>query len=321
MSLLGLHPALEPRRAGWLAVDAGHEIWFEDCGALDGLPVVFLHGGPGSGCRSYHRQFFDPTRYRIILFDQRGAGRSRPLGRLEGNDTWALVRDIELLRQSLGIERWVVFGGSWGATLALCYAAKHPERVLAQVLRGSFLARPEDLDWFFVHGASRMLPDAWQALRESVAGPERDQLFAALYRRVFSADLATAMPAAEAWSRWGAAVATSNMPPEVAATPARTTGPEVLLATSRIELHYAVARYFLADSPVLGMAAAWPRVPSFIVHGLRDLTCVPEAAHALHQAMPWAERLMVRDAGHMASEPAMIDALVDIMNQLPERLA
>ena len=323
--MLTLYPPLEPRRSGWLAVGEGHEVWFEDCGNPEGLPVVFLHGGPGSGCRSYHRQFFDPLRYRILLLDQRGAGRSRPLGAVLGNHTDALVADLETLRLAMQVERWVVFGGSWGATLALCYASQHPERTLALVLRGSFLARQCDLDWFFVNGAKQMLPDAWAALKQAFPGIADPDLFAEIYRRVFEWDQtpraeARRLAAAQAWNDWGGAVATASVPPVSTSPPARIPDTATLLATSRIELHYAAARYFLVDQPLLSRISTCPRVPTTIVHGQRDLTCMPSAALTLHQALPWAERIMVREAGHIASEPAMVDALVGIMNQLPDHL-
>ncbi len=353
------YPPLEPRRSGWLDTSDGHEIWFEDCGALHGLPVVFLHGGPGSGCKPLHRQFFDPARYRIVLLDQRGCGRSRPLGEVRANSTRHLIDDLELLRTTLGIERWVVFGGSWGATLGLCYAAAHPARVLALVLRGSFLARPSDLDWFFRDGASRLFPQAWERLRSAVTPAERSELLAALYRRVFGPDPAERNRAVQAWLDWGSCVALANLPvppvsepavelaaqagsslapgaetaqPEerrpVAATVTRVPDPAIeglaqarLLGSTRIELHYAAARYFVADVPVLARAAHCPRVPTFIVHGERDFTCTPEAALALHAVLPWAELELLPGTGHLASEPRMTAALIAITDRLPGLLA
>jgi proline iminopeptidase len=323
------YPPLEPRRSGWLDVGAGHELWFEDCGVPHGLPVVFLHGGPGSGCKPGHRQFFDPARYRIVLLDQRGCGRSRPLGRVQANTTPLLVQDLELLRATLGIERWVVFGGSWGATLALCYGAAFPERVLGFVLRGSFLARPRDLDWYFRDGASRLFPRAWQRLTAAVPPEERALLLSALYRRVFGPDAGERDRAVTAWNDWGSTVALANLAPgpsPVAPAPAvpAPADPEAaarVLASTRIELHYAAARYFLADDPVLARAARCPRVPTFILHGERDCTCTPEAALALHAAMPWAVLEWLPETGHLASEPRMTDALIGVTDRLPALLA
>jgi proline iminopeptidase len=319
-----LYPPLEARRSGWIDTGDGHEVWFEDCGAIDGLPVVFLHGGPGSGCKPSHRQFFDPARYRIVLLDQRGCGRSRPLGRVAANSTERLVDDLEALRRALAIERWVVFGGSWGATLALCYASEHASRVLAMVLRGSFLARSSDIDWFFRDGASRLFPEAWMRLRDSVPAGERGELFAALYGRVFSDDTSERDAAVRSWSQWGSTVALSNMPPVPGAAKAGDVEPLAtshLVASTRIEFHYAAARYFLSADPALSRAARCPRVPTFIIHGERDFTCVPESAFSLHAAMPWARLTLLPETGHLASEPRMTDALVRVMDEIPLLLA
>lgn len=318
-----LYPEIEPRQAGLLDVGDGHHIHFEDCGAEAGIPVVFLHGGPGSGCKAYHRRFFDPARYRIVLFDQRGAGRSQPRGRLEANSTQALVGDMERLRAHLGIERWVLFGGSWGATLAMVYAQHHPERVLARVLRGSFLARPRDLEWFLEDGASRLFPEHWARLVESVPEAERRDLVAAFHRRVVQGSEAERRSAALAWSHWAGKVVTWTLP---AAQQTPDSAPEDdaawarLLADTGIEVHYAVNRYFLQPDQILRHAGAGPEVPTTIIHGRRDLTCTFESGWLLHRAIPGSRLVTLPESGHLANEPAMIDALVQATDELARTL-
>lgn len=300
-----LYPLVEARDSGWLDVGDGHQIHFEDAGPHDGLPVVFLHGGPGSGCKPSHRQFFDPARYRSVLFDQRGCGLSRPFGCCEANTTRHLVADIERLREHLGIPAWVVFAGSWGVALGLAYAERHPERVLGMVLRGSFLARPVDLSWFLADGAARMLPRAWAEFNAALGTPQ--SLVDEMHRRVFGVDHALALEAARAWGRWSTEVVTFSMEqgdsePEPPA--------EVLIGKTRLEIHYARHRYFLQPDELLVNASALPRVPVTIIHGQRDLTCTPEAGWALHRAVPGSTLEILRTAGHLSGEPLMTDALV-----------
>jgi len=296
---------IEAREIGLLDVGDGHQLHFEDAGPLDGLPVVFLHGGPGSSCKPSHRQFFDPARYRSVLFDQRGCGLSRPFGCCESNTTWHLVEDIERLREHLGIPAWVVFAGSWGAALGLAYAERHPERVLGMVLRGTFLARPSDLSWFLADGAARMLPRAWFELNEALGRPA--SLVDEMHRRVFGVDQAAALAAARAWGRWSGEIVTFSLEqgdsdPEPPA--------EVLLAKTRLEIHYARHRYFLQPDELLANASALPRVPVTIIHGQRDLTCTPEAGWALHRAVQGSSLEILRTAGHLSGEPLMTDALL-----------
>lgn len=300
-----------------MPVDPPHALYVEEAGNPRGLPVVFLHGGPGSGSRPYHRQFFDPARYRIVVFDQRGAGRSAPAGCTEANDTQRLVADLEHIREHLGIERWLVFGGSWGATLGLVYAQAHPERVLGMILRGTFLASQRDLDWFFKDGVRHIFPDAWEELVAPISLPERGDLITAYHRRVNSEHRTEQLAAARAWSQWTGCIVTYTLPGGGAGG---AQDEDRLLQEARVELHYALNRYFLRPEQILGDAGRLPRVPVTIVHGRRDLTCTLEAAWRLHRALPHAQLVIVPQAGHLASEPAMIDALVTATDAMAEKL-
>ena len=309
------YPLVEARARGWLDVGEGHQIHFEDAGPVDGLPVVFLHGGPGSGCKPSHRQFFDPARYRSVLFDQRGCGLSRPFACCEANTTWHLVADIERLREHLGIPAWVVFAGSWGVALGLAYAQNHPERVLGMVLRGSFLARERDLTWFLADGAGRMLPGAWAELNDALGAPASpvDEV----HRRVFGDDRALALNAARAWGRWSGEVVSFSLEagdsdPEPPA--------DVLIGKTRLEMHYARHRYFLEPDELLANASRLPRVPMTIIHGQRDLTCTPEASWALHRAVPGSRLEILRTAGHLSGEPLMTDALLRAADAMLDEL-
>jgi proline iminopeptidase len=314
-----LYPPLEPFATHRLGVDGLHRLHVEECGSPRGLPVVFLHGGPGSGCRPDHRRYFDPRHYRILLLDQRGCGRSTPPGETRGNRTEDLVADLEAVRGALGVEAWLLFGGSWGATLALVYAAAHPRAVLGLVLRGVFLGRQRDLDWFCgPGGVCRLLPEAWEAFGGQIPEGERGDLVAAYHRRIHGTDPDAALAAARGWGAWADAVIAGGRspgPPSGAADdPAR------LLAKARIEAHYARHRYFLADDQILSQAHRLPRVPVSVVHGRRDLVCAPEAAWALHRALAGSRLLWVPEAGHLASEPAMVDALVGETDRLRRAL-
>ncbi|MSQ66668.1 MAG: prolyl aminopeptidase [Gammaproteobacteria bacterium] len=315
VTLRTLYPATEPRLAQWLPVGDGHEIYFEDAGAPEALPVVFLHGGPGGGCKPSHRQFFAPARYRAVLFDQRGAGRSRPFGETAHNTTPHLVADMERLREHLAIESWVLFAGSWGAALALAYAEQFPDRVRGIVLRGAFLARPCDLDWFLHAGAARLLPQAWAALNASLGQPAH--LVSALHQALFGADPTLALAAARAWTAWSTEVVMYSFN-SVEGEAEGTT--EEMLAKARIELHYAVNRYFLADNQLLAQAHRLPRVPVHLVHGQRDLTCTAAASWALHQAIPGSRLEILRTAGHLSGEPLVSDALLRAADQMADEL-
>ncbi len=302
------YPPIEPLRSGHLAVGQGHELYWEECGNPKGKPVVFLHGGPGAGCDPRARRFFDPARYRIVLFDQRGCGRSRPHASLENNTTWDLVADIERLRASFGVERWQVFGGSWGSTLALAYAETHPDRVSELVLRGIFMLRKAELDWFYQEGASNLYPDRWEDYVAPIPPAERGDLMRAFHRRLTGADPATAQAAARAWSIWEGA--TSYLLTDE--DNVRHWGEDAFaLAVARIECHYFVNRGFLERESQLHDGVARIRhLPAVIVQGRHDVVCPMFTAWDLHRAWPEADFRVVGDAGHSAFEPGITDQLV-----------
>ncbi|MEQ8234618.1 MAG: prolyl aminopeptidase [Gammaproteobacteria bacterium] len=317
-TLRTLYPARLPRVVETLEAGDGHRIHVEECGRPDGLPVVFLHGGPGSGCKPDHRQFFDPERYRVFLVDQRGAGRSQPWGGVEHNTTQALIADLELVRARHGVEQWVLFGGSWGAALALAYAEAHPERVCGLVLRGTFLARRRDVDWFFGGGANRLLPREWAQFLSALETAPQDDLAGYLHAEIFSDDTARVERVARAWEAWSGAVVTYSFD-RLEAAPA---GPlDVAIAKTRIEMHYAYHGYFLDENQLLRDAARLPRVPAIVIHGARDITCPCESAWAIHQALPGSRLEVLRTAGHLSGEPPMVDALVRAADELAAHLA
>jgi len=305
--MLELFPALEPFRTHEVDVPDGHMLYAEECGNPQGLPVLFVHGGPGAGCERYHRQFFDPEIYRIVLFDQRGCGRSRPHASLEGNTTQALVADIETLRERLGIGRWVVFGGSWGSTLGLVYAQTYPERVLGLILRGIFLCRARDIAWFYQDGASYVLPDYWQDYCAVIAADERNDMVSAYYRRLTGSDELAMMSAARAWSLWEGRA--STLLPK-AAVVEHFTSTATALSLARIECHYFMNSSFLEDDQILRHAGRLREIPGVIVHGRYDVVCPLEQAWALHRAWPEARLEIIPDAGHSATEPGIVDALL-----------
>jgi proline iminopeptidase len=313
-----LYPAIDADQVLTLNVDPHHRIRVETCGNPNGVPVVFLHGGPGSGCKPYHRSFFDPDRYRIVLIDQRGAGRSTPTGELTHNTTTDLLADLEHTRSALGIERWVLFGGSWGAALALLYAQTYPERVMGMVLRGSFLARARDLAWYLVDGANRLFPERWHALSKLTNNPVPECWADEFFDILRGNDEVARLRLAKAWSAWGAQLTLGNDfdPAEL-----ENRSPASFLHQVRIELHYARNRYFLAENQVVDGLDLMPRVPTVIVHGRYDLVCPPEAAYLLNQRIPGSELRIVPTAGHAAGSPDMIDALVTATDDLLQRLA
>ena len=312
-----LYGDIEPYRQHQLAVTAPHQLYVEECGNPDGLPVVFLHGGPGAGCEPYHRRFFDPARYRIILFDQRGCGHSRPHASLADNNTDALVADIESLRNHLAIERWVVFGGSWGSTLALAYAERHPARVLGLILRGIFLCRPHEIHWFYQQGASRIFPDFWQDYLRPIPAAEHYDLVNAYYRRLTGDDEITRLACARAWSIWEGRCATLDRD---AAVEAHFGSAHTALSLARIECHYFVNNSFLADNELLANAGRLAGIPGVIVHGRYDMVCPVENAWQLHDAWPEAELNIIPGAGHSATEPGIMAALVAACDAMAEQL-
>lgn len=312
------YPVIGPWRHFRFDAGDGHSLYVEECGRPDGLPVVFLHGGPGAGCEPWHRRFFDPARYRIVLFDQRGSGRSTPHATLQGNTTQALVEDIEAIREELGIDRWLVFGGSWGSTLALVYAETCPQQVLGLVLRGIFLCRPRDIRWFYQEGASYLLPDYWEQFLAPIPADERGDMVSAYYRQLTGDDEVARMAAAKAWSGWEGRA--STLLPKASVVD-YFTDPHTALSLARIECHYFMNDSFLEENQVLANSAVLHDIPGVIVHGRYDVVCPPEQAWALHRAWPQARLCMVPDAGHSASEPGIVDALVTATNEFAERFA
>jgi len=307
-----LFPEIDPYLTGRLAVDARHTLFWECCGNVKGVPLVFLHGGPGSGCLPHHRRYFDPDFWRIVLFDQRGAGRSTPIAELADNTTAHLVADLERLRAHLGIERWLLFGGSWGSTLALAYAETHPQRCLGLVLRGIFLARPAELDWF-MHGMRNTFPEAWRAFSEFLPAAERGDLLGNYYRRLTDPDPAVHMPAAHAWDRYEGACSTL-LPPANGAPKFDTDASA--LAIARIEAHYFVHRAFLASDELLANLGRIRHLPCTIVQGRYDIVCPPVTADTLARAWPEAEYIVVPDAGHSVREPGIARALVAAVKRM-----
>jgi len=303
-----LYPEIEPYDTGTLRVDDRHALYYEQCGNPDGKPVVLLHGGPGGGCNAKMRRFHDPAKYRIVLFDQRGAGRSTPHADLVDNTTWHLVSDIEALRGKLGIERWQVFGGSWGSTLALAYAQMHPRRIAELVLRGIFMLRRWELQWFYQEGASRLFPDAWEHYLAPIPEAERDDLIAAYHRRLTSDDEATRLEAARAWSIWEGGTSYLHIDPDYASSHG---DPAFALAFARIENHYFVnGGFFEADDQLLRDAHKIADIPGVIVHGRYDVVCPIQNAWELHKAWPKSELMVSAASGHSAFEAENVDALV-----------
>lgn len=307
MSRRSLYPALEPYDRGFLA-RGGHEIYYEQCGNPAGKPALFVHGGPGGGGDENARRFFDPRAYRIVNFDQRGAGRSRPFASLENNTTWELVADIEALREQLGIDRWLVFGGSWGSTLSLAYAQLHPSAVSELVLRGIFLLRQSELAWFYQDGASRLFPERWQAFLAPIPEAERDDLLAAYHRRLSGDDESVRNAAAHAWSVWEGA--TSSLLAN-AKLVEHFSDPEFALALARIETHYFVNRGFLdSEVQLLDGVEAIRGIPAVIVQGRYDVVCPMQTAWELARRWPEVDFRVVADAGHSAYEPGIAHELV-----------
>jgi proline iminopeptidase len=303
-----LYPDIEPYDSGFLQVSPLHRIYYEQCGNPAGKPVVFLHGGPGAGCNAKSRRFFDPARYRIVLFDQRGCGRSTPHAELTDNTTWRLVDDIERIREHLRIARWQVFGGSWGSTLALAYAEAHPHKVTELILRGIFMLRRWELEWFYQKGCDAIFPDAWEGYLAAIPTVERADLMGAYYRRLTSPDVAVRAAAAKAWSIWEGG--TSFLHPS-AEYVAATGADEFALAFARIECHYFVhGGFFDSDDQLLRDAHKLKSIPAVVVQGRYDVVCPLRSAWDLHRAWPEADLRIVGDAGHSALEPGITHELI-----------
>jgi proline iminopeptidase len=304
-----LYPPLEPFKTERLRVSGIHELHLEQSGNPDGQPVVFVHGGPGAGTSPRQRRFFDPATYRIVLFDQRGCGRSTPAASLEDNTTWDLVADMEKIRGHLGIERWVVFGGSWGSTLALSYAQAHPDRVSALILRGIFLLRPHEIRWFYQEGASFVFPDLWESFLAPIPPEEHGDLLAAYHRRLTGTDTEMRDTAAEAWATWEASTIRLIPDPELIAD---MSGPDAALNLARIESHFFThGGFFTHPEQLLDNVQAIRHIPSVIVQGRYDMCCPMTSAWDLHGRWPEAAFEVVPDAGHAAFEPGIVDRLVE----------
>ena len=302
-----LFPEIKPFRRHQLRVSPEHELYLDQAGNADGIPVLFVHGGPGAGCDASSRRFYDPSVYHIITFDQRGCGRSTPHSSIDDNTTDDLIRDMEAIREYLGIERWVLFGGSWGSTLSLLYAQTHPERVLALVLRGAFLCRQREMDWMYRDGANRVFPDYWAEFVGHVPEVERDDLVRAYYERLTGEDELARMAAAKAWSAWEGNC--SRLRPSAEAM-AKFTKAHNALALARIETHYFLNRAFIAENQILDNMERIRDIPGRIIHGRYDMICPLDNALALYNAWPAAELHIVRDAGHSSVEPGIVDALI-----------
>jgi proline iminopeptidase len=304
-----LYPPIEPYDEGMLPVSPIHTIYYEQAGNPKGTPVVFLHGGPGGGTVPDYRRFFDPKAYRIVLFDQRGSGKSTPHASLEENTTWHLVKDIEKIREHLGIESWVVFGGSWGSTLALAYAEKHPERARALVLRGIFLCRPSEIRWFYQEGASNIYADVWEQYVSVIPPEERGDMLAAYYRRLTSDDEATRVEAARAWSVWEGSTSKLYPDPDLID---HFGDPHFAIAFARIECHYFTHNaFFETDNYLIENVERIRDIPTVIVQGRYDVVCPMTSAWDLHRAFPEADLQLIPDAGHSALEPGTRSALVE----------
>ncbi len=308
-----LYPALHAYRNFMIAVDDTHELYVEECGNPDGIPIVFLHGGPGAGCESYHRRYFDPDRYRIILFDQRGCGRSIPHAELKDNTTWFLVDDLEKIRQHLGIEQWALFGGSWGSTLALAYAQTHTSKVAGLILRGIYFSTKREIDWLYQYGTSLFFPDYWQDFLAPIPHAERHDLLQAYYKRLTGNDEIGRIRAAKAWSKWEGRTATLTPSTKVLD---HFTDPHSALSIARIETHYFVNNGFLKDDQLLRSASALINIPGYIIHGRYDMICPVDNAYRLHQAWSGSKLVIVEASGHAGSEQGIISELVQATDEL-----
>ena len=313
-----LFPEIKPYDQFFLATELPHELYVEQSGNPMGIPVVFLHGGPGAGCDQSQRRYFDPNIYRVVLFDQRGAGKSRPHARLKGNTTPGLIADIEQIRCQLGIDQWLVFGGSWGSTLGLAYAESFPERVLGLILRGIFLCRKKEIRWFYQSGASRLLNDYWQDFIEPIDEPDRGDLISAYYERLTSSDEIKRLTAARAWALWEARAA--RLRPDQRLID-HFISPHTALSLARIECHYFLNECFLAPNQLLRDSYRLAGLPGIIIHGRYDLICPLESALDLHRAWPNSELQIIANAGHAASEPLITAALLHATQTMAERLA
>lgn len=312
-----LYPPIKPYKRQQLKVSDLHELYVDEAGNPDGIPVVFVHGGPGGACDASSRCFYDPAIFRIITFDQRGCGRSTPHGELVDNNSNELVEDMEKIRKALNVEQWVLFGGSWGSTLSLLYAIKHPSRVFGMVLRGIFLCRQLDIDWLYKDGANRIFPDYWDEFIKPIPEAERGDLIQAYHARLTGDDELARMAAAKSWSAWEGSCSKLRPSPEILA---RFTKPHNAMARSRIETHYFLNNGFVEENHILANIDNLKGIPSRIIHGRYDMVCALENAQTLHKLWEGSELTIVRDAGHSASEPGNIDALIRAVQDIAKQL-
>ncbi|WP_428033118.1 prolyl aminopeptidase [Amphritea sp.] len=307
-----LFPDIHPYKQHHLAVDDLHTLYIEESGNAQGIPVLFIHGGPGGGTNSFNRCFFDPEKYRIILFDQRGCGQSTPHAELKDNTTGHLISDIEKIREHLNIDEWLLFGGSWGSTLSLLYAERFPERVSGMILRGIFLCRDRDIHWFYQEGASAIFPDYWKEYQKVIPREERNEMLQAYYKRLTSDNEIARMSAAKAWSVWEGRCSTLDPNSDLVD---HFGDPHIALAMARIEAHYFINHAFIEPDQIIRDAHRIQHIPTVIVHGRYDVVCPIEQAFALYEVLPQAELHIVRDAGHSALEPGNTDNLIKATNQ------
>ncbi len=308
-----LYPEIKPYAHHDISVDDTHTLYVEESGDPEGVPILFIHGGPGAGASGYDRRFFDPEKFRIVIFDQRGSGRSKPHAELENNTTQDLISDIEKIREKLGIEKWCLFGGSWGSTLGLLYAEAHPERVSGMILRGIFLCRDADLHWFYQHGAHHVFPDYWQDFIKPIPESERGNLMQAYYKLLTGDNELAKMAAAKAWSKWEGQCATLRPNPDVVTS---YTDPHTATSLARIEAHYFMNKAFIDENQIIEHANKLEGIPGIIIHGRYDMVCPLDNAFTLHKAWPDSELQIIRDAGHSAHEPSIVDALVKATNDM-----
>ncbi|NOV32279.1 prolyl aminopeptidase [Methylomonas sp. ZR1] len=311
-----LYPDIAPFHTFFLETDSEHRVYVEQSGNPAGIPAIFLHGGPCSGTKPDHRRFFDPERYHIILMDQRGCGLSEPFGELQGNTTQDLLADMERIRQQLRIEKWLLFGGSWGGTLALLYAQQYPQQVLAMILRGVFLARQADMEWFLGNGVNKIYPERWQILLDALPNLPDANVLERLVEAIFGADQDVAKRAAQQWQAWSGQVALGNDYLESMESVS-----EQMLRQVKMELSYAIHDYFIRENQILENCAAFQSIPTIIIHGRNDLTCPIEAGWRLHQALPQSRYVVLPNAGHIARGDEMIDALVSATDEMARLLA
>jgi len=304
-----LYPEINEFNSFILKTNSNHCVYVEQAGNNTGAPILFLHGGPGSGCNENHRRYFNPEKYRIILFDQRGCNRSKPNGCHNNNTTDDILSDIEGIRNQLNIEKWILFGGSWGATLALLYAEHYPKRVSGIILRGTFLAREEDMSWFIKNGANKIYPDYWQEFLSIFSEKEKNNLLDSMYSHIFSDNRKIQIKAAKAWSLWAGRVVTHCLEGEYNLD--EDEDEEKLINDVKIEIHYAKNKYFVDENQIISNIKKIKDIPIIIIHGKNDITCVPESSRLLHKVLPNSKLILVPDAGHLAGEPAITDALID----------